>query len=57
MKNIIGKKAYIKNGIGFDNCWGIIKFTDGESYWIAMFDDQHSQQVFSRDEFVIKREA
>lgn len=52
MKKLIGKEVEITNR----DSWyygerGIIKYFDGEYYYIAITGDENNQCVFSRDEF------
>ena len=56
MSNLIGKKVTItaKDSLYYDD-WGIIKYFDGEYYYVAIANSSDEQVVFERDEFVVHR--
>lgn len=53
--SLTGKTVYIKSGCFYAGEWGIIKHFDGEFYHIAIANGCDSVPVFSRNEFIVKR--
>ena len=55
---LIGSTAFIKDNIESIHAggWGKIVAFDGTEYHIAMYEDESDCCVFTRNEFVIRRE-